>query len=293
MCKAPITLKNDQYTRDIQNVSSYNEYSSHKVACGACSICLRKRVREWAFRLGIEEQHSTMALFTTLTYRNENLVYAEDERPSLYHPHVQDMLRNIRKKTKQKDIRYYCVGEYGGQFKRPHYHLIIFNCTENSIDQAWKHGKTFHGQVTARSIAYCAGYCRKKQIAEHRAYQKSMSVPEYSCMSKGLGIKYLNEQNINYHLEHAAARIPYTSAKDSREKDILLPRYYRRKIAERNPELGEIIKGFVDLEQKSKELEMIRQEQDDALMFKRLYNEALREFRTYQKLIDKHYSSIF
>ena len=115
-CISPITLK-------IQN--PLNKDGKVIVPCGKCMNCLTNRRESWIIRL-IEEFKTKKATFLTLTYNDENLVYADGEKPTLSKRDVQLFLKRLRKSLK-KSIKYYCVGEYGTRTNRPHYHFILFN----------------------------------------------------------------------------------------------------------------------------------------------------------------------
>ena len=61
--------------------------------------------------------------FITLTYNDNNLPHDL----SLNHSHFQKFFKRLRKSLPFKTVRYYMCGEYGDEFKRPHYHACIFN----------------------------------------------------------------------------------------------------------------------------------------------------------------------
>jgi len=52
---------------------------------------------------------------------------------------IQKFFKRLRKchGKKHKSIKYYAVGEYGGQTLRPHYHIVIFNADINYFERAW------------------------------------------------------------------------------------------------------------------------------------------------------------
>lgn len=95
-------------------------------SCGQCSGCRYRRRMDWAIRLEHEAKLHPDAIFLTLTYDDENLPHGG----SLFHDHISDFVRALRQKLKRKrieaTIRYFGVGEYGGELGRPHYHVILF-----------------------------------------------------------------------------------------------------------------------------------------------------------------------
>lgn len=153
--------------------------------------------------------------FLTLTYAPEKL----PKGASLHYPDVQLFLRRLRKYAKIK-IRFYMCGEYGEQFDRPHYHLLLFGYqfpdlrpfnsgknptyTSNVLSRLWPHGHSLIGSVTYESAAYTARYILKKitgDLAEEH-YQHvdpdtgevSQRVPEFNRMSlkPGIGSNWLD-----------------------------------------------------------------------------------------------------
>ncbi len=153
-------------------------------------------------------------MFITLTYDDDNLPWDY----SLVKSHFQKFMKRMRKKYNDKEIRYYHCGEYGeatpenDYIARPHYHAIIFNheCKDkvlytisngnniyssNSLDDLWTKGKSYIGNVTFESAAYCARYILKKvngKNAEEHYTRTDYTTgevlhlePEYTTMSRG------------------------------------------------------------------------------------------------------------
>lgn len=94
--------------------------------CGQCSGCRYRRRMDWAIRLEHESKFHDDSIFLTLTYDDEHIPYAG----SLVHDHMSEFIRALRQKFRRDgipaSIRWFGVGEYGGELGRPHYHLIIF-----------------------------------------------------------------------------------------------------------------------------------------------------------------------
>ena len=185
----PLTVKNP------------NSGTYIKVPCGRCAPCLSRRARDWSFRLQAELDSPLLVLadFLTLTYNDDNLVYAGD-KPVLVKKDLQDFFKRLRKFL---IFRYFAVGEYGGQFGRPHYHLLMFIHSQVSIDmyrfsveKCWDKGFTAHGTITPKSINYVTYYILKQSYDE-----KFQSVtPPFQIMSKRpfLGEKFLNPYTESY-----------------------------------------------------------------------------------------------
>jgi len=121
---------------------------------------------------------------------------------------LQKFIKRIRNNTQRRSIRYYAVGEYGGKTWRPHYHAIIFDVTPEEVTKAWRAenpktnryepiGHIHFGTVSDDSIAYTAKYMYKpKRVPLHENDDRT---PEFSLMSKGMGLNYLTPAIIDYH----------------------------------------------------------------------------------------------
>lgn len=181
------------------------------VPCGQCVGCRLERSRQWAIRCMHEASLYEDNCFITLTYNNENL----PEDGSLHVEHFQRFMKRLRKKYKDKTIRFYHCGEYGEKFFRPHYHAILFNhdfsdkklfkkteeinlYTSEELEQLWPYGFNTIGDVTFESAAYTARYIMKKQTGRNadKHYERVNTEtgeiiklrPEYNTMSRRPGI---------------------------------------------------------------------------------------------------------
>lgn len=135
--------------------------------CGGCLGCRQDKAREWALRCHLELQEHRHAVFTTLTYRDEEL----PEFRSLDRSHLQLWLKRLRKAALRKAsrstgyLRFFACGEYGETNHRPHYHAILYGLSERDaalVHDTWGKGHTQTVPVTPATIAYTAGYTAKK-----------------------------------------------------------------------------------------------------------------------------------
>lgn len=103
--------------------------------CGHCIGCRLDYSRKWADRMMLELDHSKKGIFVTLTYNNKHVPMTEISYNgelcefgalTLDKRDLQLFFKRLRKKFKDKEIRYYAAGEYGSNTERPHYHAIIF-----------------------------------------------------------------------------------------------------------------------------------------------------------------------
>jgi len=209
------------------------------IPCGQCVGCRLERSRQWAVRCVHEASLHEDNCFITLTYNNESL----PEDGSLNKKHFQDFMKRLRKKFKNKKIRYYHCGEYGDKNFRPHYHAIIFGLefddqklftvtngeklyTSEILEKLWPFGFSTIGTVTFESAAYVARYVMKKVNGKNAKnhYERIDSntgeiynlVPEYNTMSRRPGIaskwfdKYKDDvyPSDNIHLREKTFRPP-------------------------------------------------------------------------------------
>lgn len=183
------------------------------IPCGKCPACEKRRISNWTFRLIEEKKNSSSAIFATLTYDDINCP------DSLIKSDLQKFFKRVRKETGE-GIKYYAVGEYGGMFERPHYHAIIFNLPSTlmlseGLQKHWKSGFVHCGEVTEASIKYVAGYVFKKVA-------KEKDVPEFSIMSKKMGLSYLTPAMVKYHQQDPNCYLTLASG-----EKISMPRYFK------------------------------------------------------------------
>lgn len=173
MCLTPILIKNK------------STHQGNVVPCGKCAACVKRRISAWSFRLMQEEKVSTSAHFITLTYDTTHVPITQNGFMSISKRHVQLFLKRLRKAhsgSQASGIKYYCVGEYGGKTKRPHYHVLLFNCDIEHVEPSWKWGQVHYGNVCGASVGYTLKYMSKpSKIPLHRNDDR---VPEFSLMSK-------------------------------------------------------------------------------------------------------------
>lgn len=182
---------------------------SFLIPCGKCINCRRNKGFQWSRRLMMESDayDEKDMCFLTLTYNDFCL-----PSDGLLHPeHSSAFLKVLRESLRRRDpgvsLRYFLAGEYGDQFDRPHYHLILFgyNFYEGAklagygsdglplfshplLDKAWDKGFASFGSVTPASMQYVAGYVTKKFRKDNQK-----EVPPFIRMSTrpGIGNRFL------------------------------------------------------------------------------------------------------
>lgn len=197
------------------------------VPCGKCPPCRSRRASGWSFRLMQQEKISQSSSFITLTYDTTNVPISVKGFMSLNKRDVQLFFKRLRKAhNDDTKIKYYVCGEYGGQTNRPHYHAIIFNVRLPLVQPAWDKGQVYYGSVTGASIGYVLKYMCKENSTCGK-YEWDDRIPEFSLMSKGMGVNYLSSAVKKWHKSDMENRM-YCPIEDG--KKIAMPRYYKDKM---------------------------------------------------------------
>lgn len=145
------------------------------VPCGACLGCRLNKAADWSTRIAHEASLHDKNTWVTLTYSPEKL----PEAGTLVKRHVQNFIHYLRKHTARHGIRYFAVGEYGSESKRPHYHITLFNFdfedkvhhkntfrghplyTSELLSKCWSHGHAIIGDLNIKTAKYTAEYVMK------------------------------------------------------------------------------------------------------------------------------------
>lgn len=155
--------------------------------CSRCEPCRRRRHGETVSRLLAEGVAHKAICMVTLTYRARDL----PEGGELVPADVSSFLRRLRinwerylardprfsdlpepERKRRSRLRFFVVGEYGGRFGRPHFHLICFGADRASfangvpfsrlVHEAWSKGSVHvGGGWSFKTAAYVSGYVAK------------------------------------------------------------------------------------------------------------------------------------
>lgn len=193
-----------------------------QVRCGQCIGCRLAKSQEWAVRIMHEAQMHDHSCHVTLTYDNDHL----PENGSLDRKAFSAFIKRLRKRLDPVRVRYFQVGEYGENEKRPHHHAVLFGPdvltdaipwgTSPSgfplfrsplLEREWKCGFAVVGQLSFEMAQYIAKYTTKilnvtkgSSKAMHDAYERRFSrvdpesgeivqvEPEFATMSRRPGI---------------------------------------------------------------------------------------------------------
>lgn len=173
------------YKKGYRKETTYNgkEGEAYEIAmqarCGDCDECIAEKANNWVVRNFYEQKAHKRMCFITLTYdqaHNPILLNRKD---------IQKFFKRLRfyieKDEPYTKIRYFYVGEYGTQRKRPHYHAIIYGWDDKNarylniskkknvcyqsdlINKAWGMGLTTYQEFDEREVPYIALYNTNKE----------------------------------------------------------------------------------------------------------------------------------
>jgi hypothetical protein len=240
-----------------------------RLPCGQCIGCRLDRSREWATRLMHEARSHEETCFITLTYDESNL----PQGATLVKEHFTLFMKRLRQYAARNGfgkIRFFHCGEYGDEFKRPHYHALLYGIdfpdrrlwtvrdshridSSDILDSIWGKGFTTVANLTWESAAYVARYALKKKHGNHALipdektgllpYERLCPItltvaevePEYATMSNrpGIGADYFHRFGSDiYPLDEVIVNSHPTKP----------PRYYDKLFEIDNPEAMEEIR---------------------------------------------------
>jgi len=195
------------------------------VPCGKCGYCLKNRKEDWQFRIANEMKYCDSVYFVTLTYSDEYVpiqygtgleILSKDDLQNFF-----KRLRYYHSLHSKSQIRYYAVGEYGSEFLRPHYHIILFNALFADVEKAWPLGFVQVEPPNMGAVGYTVGYVSSvDNLSVGRGVPK-----QFALMSKrpALGYRYLH----THSKWHTDGLRNYSQINGIGGR---LPRYYKKKM---------------------------------------------------------------
>lgn len=239
-CVTPLQLKNE---------NGGSKPSFRFVPCGKCGKCQEARRNQWTFRNQVENKHAKASQWVTLTYDDENIPKNDEGLFILSKDDLQRFFKRLRKANAAhwlEQVRYYAVGEYGTDTKRPHYHILLYNLHPNvypKIKSIWGNGHVYLAPISDADIHYTTKYHLNKDV------QTIHPVPEFTLMSRrpAIGYQYI-EPNMELHQTNLQTFVYQNGHKT------LMPRYYKNKIFSKE-QLFYIQSNSVSETQKRQEIE--------------------------------------
>ena len=198
-----------------------NPLAWRTVPCGRCAFCLQNRRSQWMFRIHHEMRHQKHpGWFITMTY-DDRYVPKKDGVLSLRFRDVQLFLKQVRKAKYY--CKYICVGEYGGETERPHYHILLWTDADPiRLEAIWHRGHFYVGKLEMASAMYTLKYI----IQPKQKLDPSREKPR-AQFSRGLGLDFLTKAQYE-HLTSDYNNPETFSVIDNRK--VAVPLYYKRKI---------------------------------------------------------------
>lgn len=149
--------------------------------CGKCAGCKKRRSEDWALRCFHESLSYEHNSFLTLTYSDEYY----PPNGSLDKTHLQNFMKRLRKRISPRRVRFFACGEYGEQFGRPHYHIVLFNYDfpdryvwkmskgnylyrSDELEELWPFGDSIIGVASMATMRYCIKYSTKAQFDKNK-----------------------------------------------------------------------------------------------------------------------------
>lgn len=215
--------------------------------CGECAICRRNKLMLIQSRANYEFLKHKYCAFVTLTYDDNHLPYnftpfGDNVRvglPSIKKHHIVKFFDDLRHYVKyhsnlknvDKDFSYIYSCEYGGQFDRPHAHLVLFGIdfpiAKKICSKVWKFGFVDVRPVSSGTVRYICKYINKGakgKFADAQYFDKGVEKP-FVKWSKGFGSGLYRDNFDNIKRNGFIAK---------GNKRIFVPPYYKNKIINNN-----------------------------------------------------------
>lgn len=238
----------DHYGSSHHHYDIYRELGDGKVydrrwqlielPCGKCTFCRMEKARSNALRCYHERQSYDLnqAWFCTFTFGDEASIdavfdFAKNKRSRWskmskerlfqearmrtytlvkgdFSSFMKRLRENVRRKFRIRGIRFFCAGEYGDLFERPHYHAILYGFdfalaglvylkTDKFgnkvyrcplIEGCWKFGYVEISRASYQSAAYTSRYVTKKITGALADSWYGDRTPEFHTASNRPGI---------------------------------------------------------------------------------------------------------
>lgn len=251
-----IEFSNSDAVRFQAGVESVDSSNLIGLPCGRCIGCRLERARQWSVRIMHEASLYSDNCFVTLTFDDEHRVKM-CPNGSIVKSHCQNFMKRLRQEFSGRKIRYYCCGEYGERFFRPHYHFCLFNLdfpdkvhfggkgdaltyTSVLLSKVWPYGHSVIGTLTSESAQYVARYCMKKVTGDHADEWYRGRQPEFALMSTkpGIGRGWLDKFGETDVWSHDDVIVAGRKCKP--------PRYYDKVLQQQDPARYLVIKHSRD-----------------------------------------------
>lgn len=222
MCTRPIVVTYSERLnkRSKSGVKVQGQKHSVLCTCGKCDECVKQYQNDWMTRMYSELKCSNVAVFFTLTYRDDTVPQVADPASGEFFDtvrkvDVQSWLKTMREMRRKRglstDYRWYVSSEYGPTTLRPHYHGLIFGLRLRDVMPWLCRWQRMYGFTTQReinllnqkdalnSIRYVSKYCSKGDF-ENPLVSAGIVAPSFHLISKSIGSNFLNDNKRSYYL---------------------------------------------------------------------------------------------
>lgn len=182
-------------------------------------------------------------MFITLTYDNYNIPVNDDGFPTLQRSDVSKFLKAYKRKygLDNETFQYFGCGEYGENYRRPHYHLLFFgdyqlyedffrdtDSAQKRLTDVWKFGFVHIGMAGFDGIHYVTKYVLKDDLE----WLPDSVVNPFTIASKGLGMNFLKTTQaekfkerlrwLHYHVDKVYSSMPEVCYDGSNLDEVIL-----------------------------------------------------------------------
>lgn len=192
-CNSPfLQQKYDFYGKPITGVFD-------RIPCHWCFGCRLDRVNMWLDRINYARVGHPTA-FVTFTYDDNFLIFNNDGIPSLcrddfskFIDKLQDRVKRSKNPLIETNFKFFAVGEYGHQFRRPHYHILFigidFFAARRLFYDTWQYGIIDSLPILDGGIRYVLKYMDEQINGElaKMMYDASGIERPFTSMSRSLG----------------------------------------------------------------------------------------------------------
>lgn len=170
--------------------------------CRRCKLCKIDRQNYWEDRLEYEHIQKVSSAFVTFTYDAYRCPIGKTGNLTLEREEIKQFIDRLQAQTRyhgvpsnlcKKDWTYYGVGEYGGKFGRPHYHILFFGLdfwdSKKLFESCWQKGIIDSLPILGGGIRYVLKYIDKQLWGDlaQKTYGDNYIQEPYWSASKGIG----------------------------------------------------------------------------------------------------------
>lgn len=203
-----------------------DERSARMRPCQQCLHCRINKRRVWVHRLLAESRYHEFNTMCTLTYAQEPAGRTLDPN------HPKNFMKRLRRLDGLNRIRYFCVGEYGDESKRPHYHYILFGYPTCQL------GRT---RYPRKGLApECCEVCRRLWSCW---YEAPADVRAMEGQRGRIQLDEFNVKTAQYVCGYVLKKL--TRSKSHRVRDALTGRHFEFSRQSRRPGVGYRLVGTI------------------------------------------------